>query len=469
MAHGGAEDVSRRKLLTGAALAAGTLVGGAAAAETPIPAAAPAPSDLPRWDVRRFGARGDGKTKDTAAIQAAIEACAAAGGGTVALAGGAFLSGTIFLRSNITLSIDAGATLLGSIDIADYPATTPQIVFLYRDRFTKSLIYAERAENVALTGRGTIDGQGESFKAKPDGDGLRPYLIRFSECKNVRVRDLTLLNSARWLSHYLACEDVAIDGVTIRCRIRENRDGMDIDSCSRVRIANCDVYSGDDAIVLKATTARPCRQVTVTNCNLSSMASALKLGTESNGGFEDITFSNCTVYDTHGAGIAVEMVDGGACERVSVTNISMSNVAVPIFIRLGNRARPIPTLPPPGMGRMRDVIISNVQAGGAGDLGCSVTGIPGFPVENVTLQNIRIRFSGGGKAEDAGRKVPELEKEYPSQRMFGRLPAYGFFCRHVRNLRLEGIDLSLDGEDARPPFVLDDVQQAAKDTSPPAS
>ncbi len=408
------------------------------------------------WDAREFGAKADGRTVDTAAIQAAVDACAGAGGGTVVLRGGVFLSGTIRLRSHVTLRVENGATLLGSADIGDYPGITPKIEYLYRERFTKSLIYAEGQEHIGLEGGGVIDGQGKLFPAKKGDDGGRPYLIRFSECRGVRVTGLTLRDSARWLSHYLACENVTIDGVTIHSRIRENRDGMDIDSCDRVRIANCDIYSGDDAIVLKSTAGNPCRRVAVVNCTLSSSASALKLGTESQGGFEDVTFSNCVVYDTRD-GISIEEVDGGACERINVSNIVMRDVAVPIFVRLGNRANPLPGREKPPVGRMRDIMISNVQASGAAAVGCSVTGIPGHPVENVTLRDIRIRFSGGGSAEDAARQVPEKDASYPKGDMFGMLPAYGFYCRHVNGLRLHNLDLSFEAGDARPAIMAEGV------------
>ena len=151
------------------------------------------------------------------------------------------------------------------------------------------------------------------------------------------------------------------------------------------------------------------------------------------------------------------MVDGGVLNRVSVSNVTMRDVQAPIFIRLGNRARPIPGLDPPGMGSMRDIIISNVQASGVGETGCSITGIPGFPVENVTLQNVRLRFAGGGTREDATREVPERIASYPSGKMFGTLPAYGFYCRHVKNLRLDAVDLGFEEDDQRPAVICDDV------------
>ena len=410
------------------------------------------------FDVRVHGAAGDGARLDTRAIQGAIDACAQAGGGTVWFPAGVYLSGTIVLKSHITLALDAGAVLLGSRNLADYP---PHIAALrsYTDTYTeKSLIYAEGLENVAIQGRGIIDGQGAAFQGAYK---LRPHMLRFTGCRNVSVSGVSIKDSPMWVQHYLDCEGVDIRGISVHSRVNANNDGIDIDCCRKVRISDCDIWSGDDAVVLKATADRPCKDVVVSNCVLSTRCNALKLGTESNGGFENIAISNCAIYETGLAGIAVEMVDGGILDRVMISNITMNGVGAPIFIRLGDRGRPfLEGGAKPAAGRLRNVSISGVEAINAGKTGCAIAGLPDHPIENVTLENIRLTFAGGGTATDARREVPEKTDAYPEFRMFGTLPAYGFYCRHVSNLSLRGIQTGVAQADERPALVCDDVEGA---------
>ncbi|UCF37837.1 MAG: glycoside hydrolase family 28 protein [Acidobacteriota bacterium] len=434
----------------------------------------------PGWSsVFEFGARPDGVTLNTKAIQEAIDARSSSGGGTVYFPPGTYLSGTIVLRSHVTLLLDAGAVLLGSPELKDYPVTIPAYRS-YTDNYTeRSLIYAENAENIAILGRGTVDGQGAAFKDRKtpeDPYKLRPYMIRFIQCRDVTVRDVTLRNSPMWVQHYLACDDVLIEGITVDSIVAGNNDGIDIDSCHRVRISNCDIRSGDDAIVLKATSDRACRDVTVTNSVLKSDCNAFKLGTESNGGFQNITFSNSTIYDTGLAAIALEMVDGGTLDQVLVDNIVIRNAGTAIFLRLGNRARPFLARGPggsrgtwerreglerPGMGSFRRVSLRNIQARGIDATGCSISGLPGHPIEEVSLENIRVTFAGGGKRELVDRAVPEVEEGYPEYKMFGMLPAYGFYVRHAAEVRFEQVEVDFETPDERPAFFFDDVGQLA--------
>ena len=407
-------------------------------------------------NVKDFGAIGDGLTLDTVALQKAIEACAAGGGGTVWFPPGRYLSGTLFLKSRVTLRLDSGATLLGSRRLEDYPWTLASIRS-YADNYTgRSLIYGEQLEQIGLEGRGVIDGQGGAFKGPYQA---RPYLLRIIGCRDVSVRDVTLKDSAMWVQHYLACEGVRLDGLTVRSKCNANNDGIDLDGCQQVRIANCDIQSGDDAIALKSTLERPCKQVVVANCLLSSDCNAFKLGTESNGGFENILLSNCALYDTRLAGLALEVVDGGTLDGVSISHVTMQNVKGPIFIRLGNRGRPFKADPAaPGIGSLRNVSLSDIQATGAGPTGCSITGLPGHPVEKVTLSQIRIRFAGGRKEADARRAVPEKPGAYPEYSMFGVLPAFGFYCRHARHLAFEHVDVSAAAPEERPSLTCEDVE-----------
>ena len=409
------------------------------------------------FNVLDFGAKGNGVTLNTKAIQATIEACSESGGGTVLFPAGKYRSGTVFMKSNVTLLLEAGAVLAGSTELKDYPVTVSK-VRSYTDIYTdKSLIYGEGLENIGITGQGTLDGNGASFE-KNGPYKNRPYMIRFIHCNRVRVRDINLVNSPMWVQHYLDCEDVSISGISVNSRVNSNNDGIDIDGSEQVRISDCSIFSGDDGIVLKSTLNKPCRNVTITNCVISSDCNAFKLGTETNGGFQNIALSNCTLYDTRLAGITLQLVDGGTMDRVSISDITMNNVGTAIFIRLGNRARPfIENTAKPGMGKLSNVIISNVQATEIGNTGCAISGLPGFPVENLLLHNIHLTFKGGGTQELMKREIPEIPEEYPEFEMFGMLPAYGFYCRHGSNLRLDGIELDFKGMEARPAIICDDI------------
>ncbi|MCC7236501.1 MAG: glycoside hydrolase family 28 protein [Bryobacterales bacterium] len=408
-------------------------------------------------NIRDFGAAGDGRRLDTAAIQKTIDACAAKGGGTVLFPPGRYVSGTLFLKSRVTLLLESGAVLEGSRNLADYPVTV-QKIRSFTDIYTnKSLIYAEDCEDIGIEGRGVIDGQGAAFT----GPFLvRPFLIRMIACRNVSIQDVSLKDSPMWTQHYLACDGVNIRGIKVRGSLpHQNNDGIDIDSCTLVRIADCDIETGDDCIVLKSTTMRPCRNVAVTNCVLSSVASAIKTGTESNGAFENIVVSNCTIYDTKGAGIALISVDGGTLDRVAVSGIVMDNVAAPIFVRLGDRGRPVQEGGPrPPVGRLRNVSIRDVIAARGHPIGCSITGLPGHPVENLVLDNVRMEFPGGGTSQDAAREIPENADKYPNFPMLGMLPSYGLYCRHVRGLSLRHVTARTTAPDARPALVCDDVE-----------
>jgi Glycosyl hydrolases family 28 len=408
------------------------------------------------FNVRQFGAAGDGKRLETKVLQRAIDQCAQAGGGTVWFPAGVYRSGTLRLRSRVTLHLEAGAVLLGSQRLEDYPSNVPTLRS-YTDNYTeRSLLYGEGLESVAIEGRGTIEGQGAAF---PGPYKTRPYLIRLVSCRGIAVTDVTLRDSPMWVQHYLGCDQVRLEGLTVRSRVNQNNDGIDIDACRRVRIANCDISSGDDALVLKSTLDRPCEDVVVSNCVLSSNCNAFKLGTESNGGFQNIAVSNCAIYDTRLAGLALELVDGGLLERVSISNVTMRRVSCPIFVRLGNRGRPFKAgMANPGQGHLRNLSLSHVRADGANAIGCSITGQPGRPAEDVALEDIQLTFAGGGEGEATRTETPEYAAQYPEYSMFGSLPAYGLYCRHLRGLRLRDVRVGWVEPEARPSLVCDEVE-----------
>ena len=425
-------------------------------------------------DIRDCGAVGDGKTLCTPAIQKAVDRCAAKGGGTVRLPAGKWLTGTVYLRSNITVLLEKGCTLLGSRDIRDYagPSTTSAGDGAKRGFRYAAILAGSKLEHVTITGQGTIDGQGAAFR---DKSVRRPKAIYLVGCRNVLVENVRMRNAGSWMQHYRDCDRLTLRGIGVFNHVTYNNDGLNVDSCRDVSVTGCRIDSDDDGIVLKSLSLRPCERVTVRDCVVSSHCNAIKMGTESGGGFKAITVTNCKVHSPREskkiygrqrglAGIALEIVDGGALDNVNVSNVTIDGVSVPIFLRLGNRARTyVKGGPKPGVGTFRNVVFRDITATNCSKIGCSITGLPGHAIENVTLTNISLGFDGGGKKKLASRKILEKPTNYPESTMFGDLPAFGFYCRHVRGMTFCNIDLRTAGPDLRHAMVFDDVENLTID------
>lgn len=422
-----------------------------------------------------FGAVSDTTILSTKAIQKAIDVCNSTGGGIVSIPAGSYKTGSLFLRNNVILNIENGATLYGSTNLADYIKIQPAYVSLRTQVATIQLIYAENVVNTGITGTGLIDGQGKGFvKLTEHDEGItRPHLIRFITCRNITIKDVNLKSSGCWMQHYLACDELSIDGIKVFNRNNYNNDALDIDGCKNVTVSNMICDSDDDGITLKSTSPRLCENIAINNCVISSRCNAIKLGTETNGGFKNIAISNCVVKPSkieakafYGrenglAGIALEIVDGGIMEGINISGIQIDGSTAPIFIRLANRARSYSKDVKIGnVGTINHVSLSNIKAINAGNTGCSITGIPGFNPTRISLNNISINFAGGGKKDDVLRKIPERAADYPESTMFGELPAYGFYIRHASNITLTNAILSFKENDYRPAIFLDDVQKS---------
>lgn len=431
-----------------------------------------------------YGAKPDGKTLNTKAIQRAIDEVFRAGGGLVYAPPGTFLTGGIELKSRVTLFLEAGCVLLGSPSISDYAyhAGPPML----GDANGHHLIFARNADDVTICGNGIIDGQGEAYwEPNPDRPAVPPQeawhdvssghfqaihnndrpspMVEIVQCRNLRISGVTLRNSAGWTLRPLGCDGVVFDGVRIRNPFwGRNTDGMDITSCRNVFVSNCDIIGGDDGICLKSENpyggdVPVSKNITVTNCVVSSASNGFKMGTATEGAFENIVFSNSVIYSDNGSpmmnrvigGINIETVDGGSVDGVAVSNIRMQNVRAPIFVRLGQRN--------PGKGTfLRNVLIEGVDAAGA-IVTSSITGVPGLRPTDISVSDCRIRTVAGGSADWAKRDIPEVIDQYPESWMMGRLPAYAFYVRHADRVRLRNIEVIADKPDARPAVVCDDV------------
>jgi polygalacturonase len=459
------------------------------------------PASQKSWfNIRDYGAKGDGKNVDSKAINNTIDAASLAGGGTVYFPAGTYLSYSIRLKNNISLYLDQGSTLLaaepgvgGSFDTVE-PGADNKFQDFGHSHWHNSLIWGESLENISILGPGLIYGKGLSrgFYAEDHWErkGVDPgnlmkegsanKAIALKLCRNVILKDFTILYGGHFGILATGVSNLTIDNL----KMDTNRDGIDIDCCTNVRVSNCTINSPyDDAICLKSSFAlgyaRATENVTITNCHVSGYdlgtfydgtyqrkqwnqvpdqegpTGRIKFGTESNGGFKGITISNC-VFE-YCRGLALETVDGALLEDVTITNIVMRDLTnSPFFLRLGGRMRGPQGVP---IGELRRVMISDVIAYNAdAHFATIISGLPNNEIEDVQLNNIRIYYRQIDSPLNVIQTlVPEHEKTYPEPQKMGVMPSYGFFIRHVKNIAMNNVEISYLGEETRPPFVIDDA------------
>lgn len=442
-----------------------------------------------------FGIKSNGTTLNTTSIQKAIDFISEEGGGKLIFKVGRYLTGTIELKDNVTIELGEGAVLVGSTNPYDYR----------RSGEAFGLVIANEAKNIAITGLGVIDGQGREtannflnqiacgFIKDPFTLGRpsnRPHLIYMLKCKNVTLQGINLRNSSFWTCSNDRVEGLHIQKVTLDSRAFWNNDGFDIIDCKDAIVEDCFVNSADDGICLKSHHADVCNDnIIVRNNTITSSASAIKFGTFGVGGFRNVQILNNTVYDTFRSAIAIESVDGGFCENVLVDGLKSYNTANPIFLTIGQRRGK-------NLSSMENITIRNVYAELSTtkpDYGldyegpsmedeprnvspCSIVGLEGQMIKNVTIENVEIKFPGGGDPNYAKvgvnelSKVPELPEAYPEFSVWKELPAWGFYLRHVEGVTFTNVKLSAAAADYRPAIVLDDVNggsfKAVKAVSP---
>jgi polygalacturonase len=459
------------------------------------------------FNVRKYGATGDGKTLDTQAVNRTIDAAAAAGGGIVVFPAGIYLCFSIHLKSQVHLYLGQGSTILAAdspkpgeqsgYNGEAYDSAEPNTAWdAYQDyghnHWHNSLLWGEDIHDFSITGPGLIYGKGLSFGANHNARGNYPIYvaeqagvgnkaIALKNCRNLLLRDFAILKGGHFGLLLTGVDNLTIDNL----KIDTDRDGMDIDCCQNVRVSNCTVNSPwDDGICPKSSYAlgyaRPTRNLTITNCwvtgyyELGSVLDGtfkkfapdfgvprigrIKCGTESNGGFINVTISNCVFEGCFG--YALESVDGALLEDFAITNTTMRDlVAPPFFMRLGARLRgPQQSTK---VGTVKRIVVSNLACFNAPQRqGSIISGIPGHAIEDLKFSNIYIETAGGGSAEDAKVRPPELEDGYPDPGRFGAIPATGFFLRHVRNVEMSHVEIANTTPDARPAFHLHDVERA---------
>jgi polygalacturonase len=512
-------NTRRRDLLKYSPLALSAFASAAANAQ---PANSRASESPLFFDVKRYGATGTGKHLDSPGVNAAIDAAVAAGGGTVVFPAGTYLCFSIRLKTNVHLYLSQGATVLAAASPLPeqttgelggvYDAAEPKTSYdAYQDyghnHWHNSLIWGEDIHDTGISGPGLIYGKGLSFGAWRDGDirgnypsyraeqaGVGNKAIALKNCRNVTFRDFSILKGGHFGLLLTGVDNLTIDNLTIDT----DRDGMDIDCCKNVHVSNCTVNSPwDDGICPKSSFAlgyaRATENVTITGCTVTGYyqlgtvidgtykifpdgenvyrTGRIKCGTESNGGFKNITISNCVFEGCNS--LSLESEDGALCEDIAISNISMRNLIYgPLFFRLGARLRgPKDSTK---VGAMRRILVSNIVSyNSAASIGNILSGVPGYPIEDIKIANFYMQHKGGVGAEQAKVVPPEQIDKYPDPGMFGPMPAQGFFLRHLRNLELSHVEIAPMANDARPSFVLEDVTRAdffavTAPTEPPA-
>lgn len=438
------------------------------------------------FNIKTFGAAGDSQTTNTTSIQKAIDAAYAKGGGRVMVPTGIYITGSIRLKDNVELYLEKGAVLKGSRYLSDYE----------RNNRWYAIILAEGQKNISIKGEGTIDGNGSELvkniiklinnKAINDprnqrrpNEYFRPQLIELTNCSHVEVKNITLRNSSCWVETYKNCSDLIIDSIHVESTTYWNNDGIDITDCKNVIVKNSFINSADDGICLKSEDPESmCENIKIVNCKVRSSASAVKLGTASAGGFKNISIDSIYVYDTYRTAIGLEIVDGGTMENISVNNVTAVNTGGAIFIRLGQRNKKVP----PGIIKGIEIKNMNVEVPeGKPDKGyqmegpvaediyphnilpSSITGLPGHPVQDVSLENIYVSYGGGAQKSkayipiDSLENVPEKPHDYPEYSMFGELPSWGLYVRHASDINLKNVEMKYVETDFRPAMVFDDV------------
>lgn len=421
----------------------------------------------------------------TGIIQAAIDKCAAAGGGRVVLTLGDYCAGTIIMRSGVTLHLDKGAILSGTSDVSAYLQKTGQQGARIVGGSATALLFAENADNIAITGQGVLDGNGSVFwekletphpwveearrfgkwvpafdyKAKP-----RPRaLVLFANCSNVRLEGFRIQNSPAWTIHLLACSSVVVRSIVLRGILHGcNTDGLDLDGCSDVLVEDCDIFTGDDAICLKNTNTwglkRRSHDIIVRRCRLRSTTHGFTVGTETQDDFEDISFTDSQIeqageYHTL-TGIGLSILDGGAIRRMHIANVSISDAVGAIQIRLGNEGRGQSVKVP---GEIRDITLENITIRRAHG-NSLIAGLLHHPLQNIILRNISLEFVDFANPANIPAGFPEMESEFPPNTTWRFLPAFGFYCRHVDGLELTNVTILPGAQDDRPALALKNVR-----------